>query len=146
MESWKTAWRVGFAPQLSTPGLQALEKALAADDARLLQGATTSPPPLQCVQDWPVEAACAVGYCFAVDLGGFAPTDGAATVAQIEQAFGEACFKADQNLEQPAGCRFFLNWTDETPREEMCRELLAEVRRELARRDGGAMRLLRKGG
>ena len=56
MESWRKVWREGFAPVLSTAGLQALRKALTADDTRLIQGSTSSPPPLMCVQDWPVEA------------------------------------------------------------------------------------------
>src|SRR6266511_3011955 len=63
MESWRKVWRDGLAPLLSTEGLEALRRALESDDARLLQGATTTPPPLQCVQDWPVEAACGVGFC-----------------------------------------------------------------------------------
>ncbi len=35
---------------------------------------------------------------------------------------------------EPAACRWFLNWYDETPRHEMRRCLLAEVNRVLARR------------
>jgi hypothetical protein len=31
-------------------------------------------------------------------------------------------------------CRFFLNWFDDTPREQMRHQLLAEVDRELNRR------------
>ena len=63
MESWRKVWRDGLAPLISTEGLEALRTALCNDDARLLQGATTTPPPLQCVQDWPVEAACVLGFC-----------------------------------------------------------------------------------
>lgn len=63
MEAWRKVWREGVAPLLSDTHLEALEKALVSDDPRLLQGATTTPPPLMCVQDWPVEAACALGYC-----------------------------------------------------------------------------------
>jgi hypothetical protein len=40
-----------------------LRGALRGDDCRLLQRATTNPPPLQCVQQWAVEAACALGFC-----------------------------------------------------------------------------------
>jgi hypothetical protein len=127
MESWRKAWRDGLAPQLSTAGLEALRKALQNDDPRLLQGATTSPPPLQCVQDWPVEAACGLGYC------GW-QGDGLETVAQVEEFFARSCFEADQLLGEPAGCRWFLNWFDETPREEMRRLLGAEVARTLAQR------------
>jgi hypothetical protein len=116
-----------MAPLLSTSGLEALAQALTNDDARLLQGATTSPPPLQCVQDWPVEAACSVGFC------GW-QGDGLETVAEVEEYFASVCFEVDQRLGEPASCRWFLNWFDETPREEMRRELLAEVKRVLAER------------
>jgi hypothetical protein len=127
MESWRKVWREGVANQISTSGLQALRRALLNDDARLLQGATTSPPPLQCVQDWPVEAACGLGYC------GW-QGDGLETVAEVEEFFARVCYEADQRLGEPAACRWFLNWFDETPREEMRRQLLPEVNRSLAHR------------
>jgi hypothetical protein len=97
------------------------------DDPRLLQGATTTPPPLQCVQDWPVEAACVLGYCAWQG-------EGLETVAEVEEFFARACFEADQLLGEPAACRWFLNWYDDTPRDEMRRLLLAEVNRTLAQR------------
>jgi len=128
MESWREDWREGLAPQLSRTGLEALRKALVSDDARLLQGATTNPPPLQCVQDWPVEAACALGFC------GW-KGDGLETVAQVEEFFIRVCFEADQRLGDQAACRYFLNWYDETPREEMRRQLLPEVNQSLKRRE-----------
>jgi hypothetical protein len=127
MESWRKVWREGLVNQISTSGLKALRRALLNDDARLLQGATTSPPPLQCVQDWPVEAACGLGYC------GW-QGDGLQTVAEVEEFFARTCFEADQRLGEPAACRWFLNWFDETPREEMRQQLLAEVNRSLAQR------------
>ncbi len=127
MESWRKVWRDGLAPHLSTPGLEALRRALLGDDVRLLQGATTTPPPLQCVQDWPVEAACVLGYC------GW-QGDGLETVAQVEEFFARLCFEADQALGEPAACRWFLNWFDETPRQEMRTELLVEVNRTLEER------------
>jgi hypothetical protein len=131
MESWRKVWREGLVPLLSTSGLEVLRRGLADDDARLLQGATTTPPPLQCVQDWPVEAACALGYCGW--LG-----EGLETVAEVEEFFARMCFEIDQRLGEPAGCRWFLNWFDETPRDEMRRELLAEVNRTLALRRADA--------
>lgn len=127
MESWRKVWREGVAPLLSTPGLEALERALTNDDARLLQGATTTPPPLQCVQDWPVEAACALGFC------GW-QGERLETVAEVEEFFARTCFEIDQRLGEPAACRWFLNWFDETPREEMREQLLSEVTRALAQR------------
>ena len=35
---------------------------------------------------------------------------------------------------EPAACRWFLNWYDDTPRDEVRRELLAEVELALAER------------
>ena len=134
MESWRKVWREGVAPLLSTPSLEALRQALTNDDARLIQGATTTPPPLQCVQDWPVEAACALGYC------GWRG-DGLETVAEVEEFFARMCFEIDQRLGEPAACRWFLNWFDETPRDEMREQLLAEVLRAVNQRratDDGA--------
>jgi hypothetical protein len=127
METWRKVWREGMAPQLSDGGLAALGRALEQDDTRLIQQATTTPPPLPCVQDWPVEAACAVGFC------GW-QGDGLVTVAEVEEFFARACFETDQALGEPAACRWFLNWFDETPREQMRRELLTEVRLEQLRR------------
>jgi hypothetical protein len=37
------------------------------------------------------------------------------------------CYEIDQKLGEPAGCRWFLNWYDETSREQMRKELSAEV-------------------
>src|SRR5947199_2156696 len=127
MESWRNEWRKGVVPLLSTESLEALRQALVDDDPRLLQGATTTPPPLQCVQDWPVEAACALGFC------GWQGDD-LESVAEVEEFFAQVCFEADQRLGEPAACRWFLNWFDDTPREEMRTLLLAEVSRTLAER------------
>jgi hypothetical protein len=127
MDSWRKVWREGLAPQLSTAALEALERGLHSDDARLIQGATTTPPPLQCVQEWPVEAACALGFC------GW-QGENLETVAEVEEFFARTCFEADQRLGEPAAVRWFLNWFDDTPREEMRRLLLTEVGRTLAER------------
>ena len=131
MDSWRKVWRDGLAPLISTAGLEALRAALSSDDARLLQGATTTPPPLQCVQDWPVEAACALGYC------GW-QGEGLESVAEVEEYFARLCFEVDQRLGEPAACRWFLNWFDETPRDEMRALLLPEVNRTLAQRRAGS--------
>lgn len=128
MESWRKVWREGIAPNLTLPGLTALRQALATDDPRLLQGATTTPPPLMSVQDWPVEAACATAFC------GW-QGDGLETVGVVEEFFAQTCFKCDTLLNEPAACRWFLNWFDETPRDEMRRELLPEVELAIAQRD-----------
>lgn len=120
IESWRKVWREGFAPLLSESALLALRDALTKDDKTLIQGATTTPPPLMCVQDWPVEAACALGLC------GW-KGENLETVGQVEEYFARMCFEADQRLGEPAVCRWFLNWFDDTPRDEMRRELLGEV-------------------
>lgn len=127
MESWRNVWRKGVAPLLSLESLEALRQGLVNDDPRLVQGATTTPPPLQCVQDWPVEAACALGYC------GW-HGDGLETVGEVEEYFARMCFEIDQQMGEPASCRWFLNWYDDSTREEMRRELLTEVHRTMAER------------
>lgn len=130
MESWRKVWRDGFAPVLSIPGLKSLQEALRRDDPRLIQGSTTTPPPLMCVRDWPVEAACAVGFC------GW-QGERLEAVGEVEEFFARICFEADQRLGEPAACRWFLNWFDDTPREVVRRELLAEVEQTLAARLAG---------
>lgn len=128
MESWRKVWREGMVPQLSTAGLEALGLALATDDPRLLQGATTSPPPLMCVSDWPVDACCAI--TFAGWQGGAALT----TVAECEEHFARVCYACDQSIGEPAACRWFLNWFDDEPRNQIFPLLLEEVRLALAAR------------
>jgi len=123
---WQQVWRIGVAPQISTAGLEALRQALREDDPRLIQGATTAPPPLQCVSDWPVEAACPIGFT------GW--QDGIGTVIEVEEYFTRICHETDQRIDEPGGCRWFLNYVDETPRYEMRQELLVEVERSLAER------------
>jgi hypothetical protein len=87
------------------------------------------PPPLQCVRDWPCESACAIASCCAftdnVTLKG---------VGEVEEHFAPVCFDADQALGEPAAVRWFLNWFDETPRNEMRPALLVEVDAERPRR------------
>lgn len=128
MESWRKVWREGFCPGLSTPSLKALAKALETDDTRLIQGATTTPPPLQCLATWPVESACAIGFC------GW-KGDGLDTVGEVEEFFFRMCFDADARLGEPSACRWFLCWFDDTPRELLRKELLPEVIREIERRE-----------
>ncbi len=128
MPAWQLAWRQGIAPNLSDRALQALKKALEIDDRTLIQGASTQPPPLQAVQDWPVEAACAIS--FAGWKG-----ESLQTVADVEEFFARVCYEADQALGEPSAARFFINWFDESPRQEMRAELLAEVKLTLAQRE-----------
>jgi hypothetical protein len=119
-QSWAEVLRAGFLPVLPIAGIDALIKALDSDDKRLTQGSTTTPPPLMCVQDWDVEAACALGFC------GW-KSEGLRSVGEVEEFFARACFDADQRLGEAAACRWFLSWFDETPRQEMRRMLLIEL-------------------
>jgi hypothetical protein len=127
METWRRVWRDGFAPVFSTACLEALWHALRNDDARLLQGATSSPPPLRRHSDLPVSGCCSIGWC------GW-QGEKLTTVAEVEEFFARSCYEADQRLGEPGGCRWFLNWYDDSPRQEMRLELLAEVERALEQR------------
>ena len=132
MNTWQKVWREGLAPRLSTAGLHALRRALVADDEHLLQGDTTMPPCLESLQDEAVAAACAVGFC--AWQGG----EGLFTVAQVNAQFERICWGADVALREPAACRVFLHWFDQTPRKEMRRQLLEEVNRTLEERRAAA--------
>lgn len=120
LPTWQKVWREGFAPSFSKEGLVGLAIALRDDDRRLMQGSTTTPPPLQCVEDWPCEAADAIAT-----VGWVGNT--LVTVGEVEEFFARACFEADQRLGEPAACRHFLNWYDDTPRNEMREVLLREI-------------------
>jgi hypothetical protein len=120
MEKWRRVWREGLATQITYDGLRALQAALMRDDPRLMQGAICSPPTLDALRDRPIACACAIGYC------GW-QGEGCATVGELEEYFHRICDAADAIFQEPAACRFFLNWFDETPRALMRRELLGEV-------------------
>lgn len=126
-ESWRVVFRDGLAPQLSDNALAALERGLAEDDPTLMQGCTTTPPPLMAVQDWPVAGGDFIAYA------GW-KGEGLVTVGETEEFFAKSCFEIDQRLGEPAACRWFLNWGDNTPRPEAFSALLGEVRREIAKR------------
>jgi hypothetical protein len=127
MEPWRKVWRDGLVDSLSTKGLIALQDALDHDDARLTQGSTTTPPPLMCVRDWPIEACCAIGFCAWQG-------EDRDTVGEVEEFFAQACFEADRRLGEQAACRWFLNWFDDTPREVMRAELHDEIELALEQR------------
>lgn len=127
MESFRIVLRDGLFKVLGDHHLAALRRTPLANDPRWLQGATTCPPPLMCVAEWPCEGACLIGVC-----GWFG--DELQTVGEIEEFFARVCFEMDQRLGEPAACRWLLNWHDDSPREEVRRELLAEIERELSLR------------
>ncbi len=127
MDDWRRVFRDGLAPLLSERALEALRDALASDDQRLTQGQTTIPPPSSHWQNYPVEGACPVAFC------GWQAEE-LETVAEVEEFFGRMCHEIDRRLGDVMACQRFLGWVDETPREEMLRELLAEVKLALAER------------
>ena len=127
MKHWQRVWREGFAPLFSTDALRALKHGLETDDIALVQGATTVPPPLMCVADWPCEGACGVTYA------GWKGED-LHTVGDAEAFFAKCCYEVDELLKESAACRFFLNWFDDTPRPLMIAELSKEVAIELEKR------------
>jgi hypothetical protein len=128
METWRDVFRRGVAPQLSLRGLFALRDALRRDDPRLTQGATTTPPPLGCVTDWPCEGACLIGYAGWIG-------DGLATVGEVESFFGFVCGKADAALNEISGVRHLLDAFDDWPREEMIANLLPEIEMAIRERE-----------
>lgn len=127
MNAWQAVFRKGIAPVLGTKCLEALAKGLREDDPHLIQGSTTDPPPLQCVEDWEVEGACGIAYAHWKGSN-------LETVGAVESEFARTCFEAGRVLGDPASVRYFLNFFDETPREQMRLLLLAEVAQVLAER------------
>lgn len=117
MEMWRKVWREGIKPLMSPEALSLLRDRLERDDVQLLQGATTTPPPLQCLQDWSVEAACPIATR---DL------DTPSSIGEIEEFFARVCHECGQRLGEPAAVRYFINWWDETPRSEAVKALLEE--------------------
>jgi hypothetical protein len=128
MASWKKVWREGIAPLLSDEELGALRQALAVDDPRLVQMATMEPTPLLCTAEWPVEAACALAWCGWQGAG-------LETVGEVEDYFTQLLVEVDRRLGHVGEVRHFIQWFDDTPREEMRRELLPEVERAIRERE-----------
>lgn len=131
-ESALTVLRKGVLPHFSDDALAYARHALMARDEMWVQGATTSPPPLQCTQDWPIECGCFVAL---LSWGEFTTTTGLhPTVGEVEERFAKACYQADLDVGEPAGCRWLLNWHDEDPRDEVKAVLIHELDAELKRR------------
>lgn len=124
MESWRKVWREGIAPQLSTKALEELRYGLEKDSDFLLQGACSKPPMLECNYDKECEGGCAMVY-------GAWMAGEVKTVGQADEYFHNIV--ASQLMSD--GCdncvRDFLNWFDDTPRDEMRREMIREVDNEL---------------
>jgi hypothetical protein len=144
MESWRKAWREGFMPQYSVGALTAFRTALGANDRGLLmQGGTCDPFDLQHGTNAPCKRACGIGFCGWMELaiagGEYRARSGPnpVRVAEVEESFANACFEADRRLGEPVGCRWFLNWWDEAPWEQVRTVMLAELADNLQQRAGG---------
>lgn len=148
MERWRQIWRDGIVPELTRDNLLVLRHALASDDPRLMQRGTTMPPPLMCVQGWPVEAACLLAYPGVVAAGGFALDydadrkpilpfrEDAATVAQAEDSFARLCSAADRRVGEAGAVRHLLGFWDDGLRDDVRVEMLTEVNFNLREREG----------
>ncbi len=119
MEAWKKVFREGIVPLLTRDQLLLLKKGIEEDDQALVQGVTCIPPPLSCVEDWPVESCCALSY-----IGW---KSGLLTVKEVEDFFAKICFNIDKQIGEPAACRWFLNAWDDNPRKKVFFEVLEEI-------------------
>lgn len=130
--SWRRVWREGIAPLLIDDELETLALGLEVDTPMLIQGACALPRPMSDVNESTIIGVDALCY-------GAWQTGRLATNLDADDYFARTCHAIDELLGEPAGCRWFLNWYDETPRDEMRVALLAEVQREQERRmRGGA--------
>lgn len=127
MSAWQTVFRKGIAPQLSTAGLLALRLAIEEDDPALMQGFTVCPLPVPGQYEHEPTEADPIAY--AIWRG-----EGLRTVREVEDRFAAVMFECDQMLGEPAACRWWTNWVDQTDRAEMRTALLVEVRAVLAER------------
>lgn len=124
---WQAVW-AAFMNQWSTETLWALAEALMADAEEIIQTTTTWPFFASTTDvNHPVEACCPVAWCCRRERG-------LSTLIEVETAFGEACFTADQTIGEVGGTRWFVNFWDDAPRAVAFRLLLAEVQAELAQR------------
>lgn len=120
MERWREVWREAIVPLLSTNSLVALRWGIMNNDHRLIRGTTVYPIPVSSNADETPVSACAIGYC------GW-QGEGLNTVAEVEEFFARMCIEIDTRMNEPAGCRWWLNWFDSTPKEEVWREMLHEI-------------------
>ena len=117
--AWQLAWRDGIAPQLSTAGLKALERALADDDPRLIQGCTVAPLAAVCGPWAPAQGCCPIGFSFWQG-------DGVATVGDVAASVNHVI--ADCTRISNVSAVWFLNFVDSLDRVTMRHALLDEVR------------------
>ena len=128
MEAWRKTWRDGFAVVLPIQGLVGLLAALEKDDQRLLTGATCWPPPLQSCQNDFTEKACGIAWAAAYGAPDSYP------VGELETLFAKACWDASALLGDGSACRYFLSYWDETPREQLRKQMIPELRLAISNR------------
>lgn len=131
LEPWRQTWRDGIVPQLPGAALIALADALQHDDGSLIQGVTTSPPNLRLMEEWPMECACAIAFAGWRGCG-------MQTVGQAAEFFALVMYNCDCRLGHPQAAKPFVDWFDNTPRDQMRQLLLAEVELALSRRKAKA--------
>lgn len=136
MTSAEFVFKKGFAPSISTGALKFLLAGCRANDPRLAQGKTCRPVPSEVTGDWPADEACGMGYCGVYEAGGFCPAElhssplerrFYASVGEVEEYFARLCHAADTRMGEPAACRWFLNWFDDTDRREALHTLACWV-------------------
>jgi len=110
----------GFAPQFSTETLILFQYALEENSDKIVQGSTTVPFPMLCLHDWPISGADAIGSLVWQQQYDWAE---GITVGDVEEGFARACFECDKAMNEPAACRYFINWFDEGNRGEVFAEL-----------------------
>ena len=116
MEKWRKVWRKGFKPLLNESALKALKKALEENDPKLIQGMIVVPfyslNKIKCV--------CPIAYCGWIG-------DNLSTVEEVNEFFSRMCFECGERMGEPSACRYFLNFWDENPKEEVRKLLLEEL-------------------
>jgi hypothetical protein len=126
---WKTVFVRGFAPSLSTPGLERLHAALEADEPAVMQGGTTRPLAIKYTLGLTVERADAVA---------FAVWEPGQTVATVQAEYATIMRHAAARLGDPdwscPSLAPFYRWYDCTPRSQVFAELAAAVAEVLAAR------------
>ena len=122
MTQWEEVFTKGFAPIMSDKELECLRDALINDSIELLQGQTTSPDLLDCIQYWPCKGACAIAYA------GWKGQN-LNLLKEVEEYFSKLCFECDKFFDEPAICRHFLNWFDDTARSEVKSQLVPTINR-----------------
>jgi hypothetical protein len=123
LATWRLIWREAVAPQLSDAELEALQAGLIRNDPALIQGRTVQPDPVHKKRLEEPTACCPIAYAL------WQPKENipGITVDEVEECFSKLCATAEKITGEPRAIRHFLNWVDDTDRETMRKELLAEM-------------------